>query len=74
MEKNKKQNKESKEKFFDLYNKIKARKIDLFYIDDKDLKKVEIIMEEEIKIKENILEKLKKETKLYENNYCTDQN
>lgn len=74
MKKNKKQNKESKEKFFDLYNKIKARKIDLFYIDDKDLKKVEIIMEEEIKIKENILEKLKKETKLYENNYCTDQN
>lgn len=74
MEKNKKQNKESKEKFFDLYNKIKARKINLFYIDDKDLKKVEIIMEEEIKIKENILEKLKKETKLYENNYCTDQN
>lgn len=74
MEKNKKQNKESKEKFFDLYNKIKARKIDLFYIDDKDLKKVEIMMEEEIKIKENILEKLKKETKLYENNYCTDQN
>ena len=67
--KNKKQN---KEEFFDLYNKIKAREIDLSYISAKDLKKVEIIMEEEVKIKENILKKLKKEIKLHKKNYCIE--
>ena len=67
--KNKKQN---KEEFFDLYNKIKAREIDLSYISAKDLKKVEIIMEEEVKIKEKILKKLKKEIKLHKKNYCIE--
>ena len=67
--KNKKQN---KEEFFDLYNKTKAREIDLSYISAKDLKKVEIIMEEEVKIKEKILKKLKKEIKLHKKNYCIE--